>query len=59
MKTGGYYFCASQGKPENREYHFKREHLLWTMRTFAISTNSYALDFPHHVFVMKKEKGAD
>ena len=27
LKTGGYYMAISYGQPENREFHYKREHL--------------------------------
>lgn len=35
LKTGGYYFVISYGKPENRTLHFERPHLdfIWELGT--------------------------
>jgi ubiquinone/menaquinone biosynthesis C-methylase UbiE len=36
LKPGGTYIAISYGKPENRAYHFEREHLSFTMKQFIL-----------------------
>jgi ubiquinone/menaquinone biosynthesis C-methylase UbiE len=32
LKPGGVYIAISYGKPENREFHFEREHLNFSLK---------------------------
>lgn len=32
LKTGGHYLAISYGKPENRSFHFEREHLKFNLK---------------------------
>jgi len=50
---------VSYGKPEDREFHFQREHLAMELRTFECFKESYGLDKPHYIYVLKKNEGAD
>lgn len=59
LKVGGYLFIVSYGKPEDREFHFQREHLAMELRTFECFKESYGLDKPHYIYVLKKNEGAD
>ena len=36
LKTGGYYMAISYGVPDNREFHFVREHLKFQLNTYKI-----------------------
>lgn len=36
LKTGGYYMAISYGIPENRDFHFKRGHLGFELKTYKI-----------------------
>jgi len=36
LRTGGYYMAISYGRPEAREFHFKRDHLRFDLQTIKI-----------------------
>jgi ubiquinone/menaquinone biosynthesis C-methylase UbiE len=36
LKTGGYYVAISYGVPQNREFHFMREHLNFSLKTYSL-----------------------
>ena len=59
LKEGGYLFIVSYGKPEDREFHFLREHMHMELRTFEMYKESYALDKPHYIYILQKKPGAD
>jgi ubiquinone/menaquinone biosynthesis C-methylase UbiE len=66
LKEGGYLFIVSYGKPEDREFHFEREHLSLQLRTFEhiktagkMTHASAGLDKPHYIYILKKNPGAN
>jgi ubiquinone/menaquinone biosynthesis C-methylase UbiE len=36
LKTDGHYIAISYGKPENRAYHFERDHLSFSMKQYVL-----------------------
>ncbi len=44
LKPGGIYFVISYGKPENREFHFEREHLDFSVKQYALCKNRLTED---------------
>jgi EEF1A lysine methyltransferase 4 len=60
LKTGGYYMAISYGVPDNREFHFIREHLKFEMNTYKIEKkHDNGSNSIHYVYVARKLPGAD
>lgn len=59
LLTGGYYVAVSYGTPANREFHFKREHLNFSIKTFELKrvTKDGNVSL-HYIYVCRKEDGA-
>ena len=59
LKTGGYYVAISYGQPNNREFHFQRKHLNFSLKTFELKRvakdGSISL---HFIYICRKEEGA-
>ena len=64
LKPSGYYFVVSYGRPENRTFHFEREHLDFEIKQFILypdncKTPEEKKDKSHFVYVCTKGKNAD
>ena len=55
MKTGGYYVAISFAHPDEREFHFKREHLKLDIKTLISDFNGVR----YFIYVCQKLTGAD
>ena len=60
LKTGGYYVAISYGVPQNREFHFHRAHLGFSLKTYQLKkqhkdTGHMSM---HYIYVCKKLPGA-
>ena len=55
MKTGGYYVAISFAHPDEREFHFKREHLKLDIKTLTSDLNGTR----YFIYVCQKLPGAD
>ena len=43
LKPGGTYLVISYGKPENRDFHFERPHLDFTVKQYALCKKTFSL----------------
>ena len=64
LKPSGVYFVVSYGRPENRTFHFEREHLDFEIKQFILypdncKTPEEKNDKSHFVYVCTKGKNAD
>jgi ubiquinone/menaquinone biosynthesis C-methylase UbiE len=61
LKTGGYYVAISYGVPDNREFHFIREHLKFEIKTHKLEKihKESGAQSIHYVYICKKLDGAD
>lgn len=64
LKTDGQYIAISYGKPENRAYHFEREHLSFDMKQYILYPVDYQSEEQkeeksHYIYLCKKNADAD
>jgi len=65
LKTGGIYMVISYGAPENRVFHFEREHLGFTINIYTIKKDYQGEEEEpgsekvHYVYICKKKPEAD
>lgn len=64
LKTGGQYIAISYGKPENRSFHFEREHLKFNLKQFVLypmsaKTQEEKDEKSHYIYVCTKLEGAE
>ena len=60
MKLDGAYMAISYGNPENRLFHYKRDHLKFNLSTFqVVQPHPNGNQTIHYVYVCKKLEGAD
>ena len=64
LKTNGYYVAISYGKPENRAFHFDREHLSFSMKQYVLfpvdaKTDEQKEEKSHYIYLCKKLEDAD
>ncbi len=61
LKTGGYYMAISYGIPDNRDFHFKRAHLDFDLKTYKVEKKhkENGTSSIHYVYICKKLPGAD
>jgi ubiquinone/menaquinone biosynthesis C-methylase UbiE len=64
LKPGGIYFVVSYGRPENRVFHFEREHLDFTIKQYVLYPDNCASeqeknDKSHFVYVCTKGENAN
>ena len=64
LKPEGVYFVVSYGRPENRNFHFERDHLDFTVKQYILfpencKTEDEKMDKSHFVYVCNKGKNSD
>ncbi len=61
LKPGGIYMVISYGKPENRLFHFEREHLSMEVQQYTIAPEEEEKkeDKGHYIYLCKKKENAD
>ena len=55
IKTGGYYVAISFAHPDDREFHFKRDHLKFDIKTLTSDLNGVR----YYIYICQKMPGAD